>query len=404
MSRSRDFYRGSAPGQGPLLDTGAGRRNRTRRARTLLPPTAPVTGAPDARPPQAASRRSVASAVGVLLAVCLFAAATLVHLPFAILSPGPITNVLGQDKGTGETPTDRIKVTGRPTYPTSGSLDFTTVRVNGGPGYPVNAWEVLLAWVNPTEEVYPVDQIFAPQRTAAEVAQENQAEMRDSQQEAEAVALRALGYEVRQRIKVGRVASGAPSEGTLQVGDYLRSVGGAPVTDAGSVRAALQKVTPGETVAIGVERAGSEVLLTSRTGRSADGRTVLGIVLAVDFSFPFTVAIDAGNVGGPSAGMMFSLGIYDKLTEGAMTGGRDIAGTGTIDASGGVGPIGGIRQKMAGAQQGGATFFLAPAGNCDEVRGREPKGLQVFRVATFDDARMAVEGIGRGDTAALPHC
>jgi PDZ domain-containing protein len=140
------------------------------------------------------------------------------------------------------------------------------------------------------------------------------------------------------------------------------------------------------------------------TGKADDGRTVLGIVLGVDYKLPFTVKIDVGNVGGPSAGLMFSLGIYDKLTDGALTGGSVIAGTGTIDDKGSVGPIGGIAQKMVGAREGGATFFLAPADNCAEAAGREPSGLQVIKVSSFDDALAAVTAIGKGNTSGLPHC
>ena len=143
--------------------------------------------------------------------------------------------------------------------------------------------------------------------------------------------------------------------------------------------------------------------LKAKTGASG-GRTVLGVVLKIDFQFPFSVTIDAGNVGGPSAGLMFSLGIYDKVTTGALTGGQNIAGTGTIDSSGKVGPIGGIRQKLVGARQGGASYFLAPADNCEEVRGAVPDGLQAIKVATFDDAKAALDQISAGDPKNLPAC
>jgi PDZ domain-containing protein len=101
---------------------------------------------------------------------------------------------------------------------------------------------------------------------------------------------------------------------------------------------------------------------------------------------------------------MFSLGIYDKLTPGALAGNHQIAGTGTIDDDGNVGPIGGIRQKLAGARADGATWFLAPAGNCDEVVAHVPDGLQVVKVSTFDQARDAVEAIAKDKTGSLPHC
>jgi PDZ domain-containing protein len=103
--------------------------------------------------------------------------------------------------------------------------------------------------------------------------------------------------------------------------------------------------------------------------------------------------------------MMFALGIVDKLTPGEMTGGEVLAGTGTIDSSGQVGPIGGIRQKLWGADEAGADWFLAPASNCDEVTGHVPDGMRVFAVKTLDEARSVVEAIGDGeDTSAFASC
>ncbi|MEP6630634.1 MAG: S16 family serine protease, partial [Lapillicoccus sp.] len=236
-----------------------------------------------------------------------------------------------------------------------------------------------------------------------DVKQENQAEMVDSQQEATVVALRKAGFTVGEKVSIATVSADAPSGTTFAKGDVLVSVGGAPVTSADTARAAIQKATPGSTVDVVVDRGGTPTPLKAKTG-STNGRTILGVVLKIDFTFPFSVTIDAGQVGGPSAGMMFALGVYDKVTDGTLTGGKNIAGTGTIDASGAVGPIGGIHQKLLGARQGGATYFLAPADNCNEVRDHVPDGLQVVRVATFDEAEAAVAKIGTGDTSGLPAC
>jgi Lon-like protease len=152
-----------------------------------------------------------------------------------------------------------------------------------------------------------------------------------------------------------------------------------------------------------VRRGGKEQVLSVKTIAS-QGRTVVGVLLRNAFVFPTKVSINAGEVGGPSAGMMFALAVYDKLTPGALTGGAKIAGTGTIDSTGTVGPIGGIQQKLVGAKRGGATWFLAPAGNCDEVVGHIPDGLKVVKVATFTQARDAVEAIAARQTSSLPPC
>jgi PDZ domain-containing protein len=339
-----------------------------------------------------------------VLAVLAVVVASLVHLPYAVLMPGPATDVLGVQRGTDGKSAPLISVSGAPTYPTSGTLKFTTVSVRGGPGYPVTALDLVQAWLDPTEEVLPVDQVFPAEATQQQVADENKAEMVSSQQEAVVVALRAMGTTVPESVQVGQLAKDAPATGQLQVGDVIQSVGGAPATDPVAVRAAVRKIAPGQTIEVVVQRAGATVTAHPATGRAEDGRTILGIVLQRHFDFPFTVTIDAGNVGGPSAGLMFSLGVFDVLTDGALAGGASIAGTGTLDDTGTVGPIGGIAQKMVGAQRSGATFFLAPSENCADVLGHVPDGLTVVKVSTFADARDAVAEIGRGQTAALPHC
>ncbi len=343
-------------------------------------------------------------ALGMGLAMVLGVLAAVVPLPYAILKPGPATDVLASHPGSDGKPVPRIVVDGASTFPTSGALEFTTVRVTGGPGYPVNAWDVLSAWASPSEDVYPVEELFPPQATQEQVAQENKAEMAGSQQEAAAVALRSLGMEVTQVVVVRQVVAGGPSEGELKAGDILVSIAATPAADSAAIRSAIQAVTPGDAVEVVVERAGSRVTTHPRTRKADDGRTVLGILLGTDYKLPFRVTIDVGNVGGPSAGLMFALGIYDTLTEGSMTGGATIAGTGTIDDAGNVGPIGGIAQKMVGARQGGATAFLAPAGNCSEVLGREPAGLQVVKVSTFEEARAAVVALASGQASGLPRC
>jgi PDZ domain-containing protein len=139
--------------------------------------------------------------------------------------------------------------------------------------------------------------------------------------------------------------------------------------------------------------------------RGDAGQTLLGVLIDPNYRFPIEVDIKIENIGGPSAGMMFSLGVIDKLTPGPMTGGRKIAGTGTIDSSGEVGPIGGIQQKLVGARDAGAEWFLAPADNCREVVGHVPAGLRVVKVSTLHEAHVAVETIGEGkDTSRLPTC
>ena len=344
--------------------------------------------------------KAVLAAFFLFLAVMVVG--SVVHLPYAVMSPGPTQDTLGTSiDGKGK---PIIAISGLPTYPTDGALRFTTVRVEGGPGYPVDAWDILQAWIDPARDVLPVDDVFDPKVTQEQVAEENAIQMEGSQEEATAVALRAIGKQVPTHVAIAGITDASKAKGVLEVGDRLDRIDGVEITSTQAVRDVLQKKKPGDTVSMTVTRKGKEQTLEVPTVAGQGGRTALGVLLGLDHDFPAKVTIDAGAIGGPSAGLMFSLGIYDKLTPGPLAGGRQIAGTGTIDDEGKVGPIGGIRQKLAGARSDGAAYFLAPADNCNEVVGHVPDGLDVFKVGTFDEARTAVEAIAKGQTGSLPRC
>lgn len=358
-------------------------------------PLGPQDG--DGQDPYRLGRRSVVVLVGGFLLIALAALSTMVGLPYVVLKPGPITNIIA----SGKTPL--ITVSGARTYPTEGALDFTTVRVAGGPGFRVTVWDLLGAALNRSEEIEPEEAYFPKGITDKQVQEEGAAEMADSQQEAIAVALRAVGQKVVQHVVIAQVTQDSPNRSVLRQGDEIVSVDGTAVDDSASIRTAIGKHSAGQPVKLGLVRGGKPVEVTATT-RDAGGRTTIGVFLGVRFDFPFTVKIDAGNVGGPSAGTMFALGLYDTLTPGALTGGARIAGTGTIDSTGAVGPIGGIRQKLVGARDGGAQWFLAPADNCSEVVGHVPDGLRVVRISTFDQARSSVEAIAAHRGGSLPTC
>jgi Lon-like protease len=344
-------------------------------------------------------RRATFWLIAMFVGIVVGAVMGMVHLPYAILQPGPVTNTLGN----GPDGKPLITVAGKATYPTTGVLDFTTVAVLGGPTNPVNAWEWLSAHLDSTTAVVPEGELFPKGVTSTEVDQENAAEMADSQQEAIAVALRALGQTVPEVVSIDALTTDSPAKGALLPGDILVSIDGKAATTPASVRASIRAHKPGQSAVFTVRRAGKEQVLRVKTA-NVSGNAVVGVVLRTGFVFPTKVSINAGDVGGPSAGMMFSLAVYDKLTPGSLTGGANIAGTGTIDSAGTVGPIGGIQQKLVGARRGGAAWFLAPADNCNEVVGHVPDGLRVVKVATFTQARDAVEAIAANRGASLPTC
>lgn len=333
------------------------------------------------------------------LGILLFSVLAVVPLPFAIMKPGPVRDTLGEYRGE-----PLIQVDGHPTYPTEGALELTTVSVFGGPGGDVFALDVLLAWLRPEESVLPEDEVFPPDVTEQDIEQRNAEEMVSSQENATAAAMHELGIPVPTTLTVAGFSPGSDAEEMLAEGDVVLAVDGQEVPDLPQLRDRMQQVDPGHPVTVRVERDGAPVEVEVTTTRGPEGETLLGVLIDPRYQFPFDVSIQIEDIGGPSAGMMFALGIVDKLTPGAMTGGERIAGTGTIDSSGRVGPIGGIRQKLVGAASSGATHFLAPAGNCDEVVGAVPEGLQVVRVETLGEARDAVEAIADGADADLPTC
>jgi PDZ domain-containing protein len=295
----------------------------------------------------------------VVVLVCVLA---LVGVPYVVLRPGPVRDTLGEQDGT-----PLIAVSGRPTYPTTGELNLTTVSVYGGPGRTLSLKDALIGWLSDSRTVYPRDALYPPGQTQEQAEEESQAEMTDSQAAAKAAALRELGEEVPLRYSVGQVLAGSPAEGRLQAGDVIDRVDGQAITSGDQMRALVRRHTPSEAsspVRVDVTRKGKAVRVEVVPVAADDGSAALRILLAPTYDFPFEVNIRIDDIGGPSAGVMFALGIVDKLTPGSMTGGKDVAGTGTIDAEGRVGPIGGIRQKVVGARDDGAGWFLAPAENC----------------------------------------
>ena len=338
----------------------------------------------------------VVSLVAAFLALAVAAVLAIVPLPYAVMSPGPVTDTLGS---LGDQKI--IDVAGEGQHPEKGKLFFTTVRVQGGPGTRVTAYDLLGAALDDSRDVYPQDEIFPPSSTRESVQQENAAEMEGSQQTAAAVAERALGHDVPVSVLVAQVLKGSPSDGLIEADDVLVSVDGTPASSPEAVRTAVRAHKPGDEVSVTVRRAGSEVTVAPR---AADTRGVatIGVVMSGRYQLPIPVTIHAGAVGGPSAGLMFSLGIYDVLTDGNLTGGASIAGTGTIADDGAVGPIGGIDKKMIAAQDAGAQLFVAPAENCAEVLSATPAGLTVVPVKTLDDTIAALESWRAGK--ALPGC
>jgi len=318
-------------------------------------------------------------------------AAFLTPAPYVIESPGPVFNVLGTLDSH-----QIITVTGAKTYASTGQLDALTVNERGTPNQLPSWGEVAAAYLNPDEVLIPIEQMFGPNTTTDQVNKMVTKMMLDSQRDAVAVGLKKSGVSYESWIAVDGIKKGSPADGVFLPDDKIISVNGAFPKSLEDMTSTISKLN-GKPVAIELERAKKLMAVEITPVKdAASGKWRVGLFISYRYTFPFNVKVDLGNVTGPSAGMMFTLGIIEKLGPKSLTGGQHIAGTGTIDAAGNVGPIGGIQLKMKGASRAGAKFFLAPRDNCDEIVGHIPAGMQVVTVQNIDDALQALAPLEQG--------
>lgn len=348
------------------------------------------------------SRRALTQLLGTVLAFGLAVAGLYQSVPYVALSPGPAYDTLGSVyDASAKKDLPVLTVTGRRTYPTDGTLDLTTVSVRDQ----ITLFEALSGWLSAREAVVPREIVFPPDQSRDQADRENAQLMQQSQDDATTAALTELGVPSVSTVSVSKVTDGGPSVGLLKSGDVITSVDGTAVKDSASLRALISRRAPGQSVVIGYRRDGTAGTATISTVSSAEAtpRAVIGITPAEQSSFPgVKVAIRLKDVGGPSAGLMFALGIIDKLTPDSLTGGRKIAGTGEITVEGTVGPIGGIAQKLLGARGQGATVFLVPDANCAEAKANKPSGLMLVRVKSLKGALSSLATVRSGGTP--PSC
>ena len=343
-----------------------------------------------------------------LLAIVVTGAVVVALLPapYVIEQPGPVFDTLG-DVYVGGEEVPMINIPMEETFPTTGALNMLTVNLRGQPEDLPNWVEVALAQIDQTRAVVPVEEIFPPGVTAQDSAQQSRVDMENSQKEAIAAALTYLGNEFGSTLTVAETIADTPADGVLLAGDVIVSVNGEPAVDVTGLRASIATNGVSKPADVLIVRDGVEMTkrINPELSEGSEPVAVIGVIIESAYDFPFTVEIQLDNVGGPSAGMMFALGIVDKLTPGSLNGGENVAGTGTISSTGEVGPIGGIRQKLWGAKDAGAAWFLAPTLNCDEVSGHIPPGLTVFAVDTLTESMTALAAIrSDGDTSGIPRC
>jgi PDZ domain-containing protein len=332
--------------------------------------------------------------------LALLIAAMFIPVPYVLTSPGPVFNTIGSERGV-----ELISISGTETYPTQGQLDMTTISEFGGPQQGLDMFQAIWGWINPNNRVVPREAIYPEGQTAAENAAQNAEAFSTSQSYAIAAAMDYLDQPVNEKVIITSVGVDTPAQNNLRAGDEIVSVDNVVVTIPAQVVSAVRAKPIGSDLSFGVIRKGSKLDVKVTSGARDDDPATpedeakipyIGIGIDLSYSANFDIEFGVTGVGGPSAGTMFAVGIIDKLTPGALTEGKVIAGTGTITPDGKVGDIGGIQQKLIGARDAGAVLFLAPQGNCQDVIGHIPDGLTVASIATLSDAMAAINSFNAG--------
>ena len=344
------------------------------------------------------SQRKMAALLALPLLLALLVMVAVQPLPYVTYSPGPTVDILSTRRGQ-----ETVQVTGHKAYHDDGELRLTTIYVDQ-PQERVTLERLMAAWLDPTEAVYPRSAVYAPDETDESNDTESAVQMVSSQDAAVATALTELGYDVEPVVEVLNVSEDYPAAGRLQVRDVLERVGGQAIKTPQDVVDAVDAAPVGRPLPFTVLRKGRTVDVDV-TPKEFDGDKRIGISPGLGYTFPFQVSVDIGEgIGGPSAGLMFSLAIYDTLTPGSLTGGAVVAGTGTIDGDGRTGPIGGIQQKIAGAEAAGAELFMVPVDNCADTTGIDSGDMRLVRVDTMHDAVTAIQTWVDDPDAPLPAC
>lgn len=353
---------------------------------------APVPVPVPQHPTRGPARRIVAG-IAVFLLVAFVIGAAFIPLPYYLFKPGSVRDT-----------EPLIAVEGTDVYPSDGSIGYTTVSLRQATLLGLGQ-----AWIDDDIDVFDRERVLGD-RDVDTNRQINLQMMSDSKQIATQVALERLGYEVDTTVGqlVVEVVEGSPAEGEIEVGDVITAIDGETFDDAGDLRRLLADDPPGDTVTATVQTStggdGRDVELALAPSPDDPDRGVMGVAVrevVLDYDFPVDIEIDTGDVGGPSAGLAFTLAIIDDLTPGELTGGTDVAVTGTISSDGTVGPVGGTGQKAAAVREAGMSLFLVPADDYEAAVDRAGDDLEVVAVENIDEALEALRQRG-GNVDDLP--
>ena len=314
-------------------------------------------------------------------------ATLLAPIPFVFFKPGVPDNVAGKI----------ISIKDAKTYPINGKLFITSILVTN-PDSPVFGAETLVNWAIGPHVVLPKESVYPPIQPAQKIERDSRNEMESSKVTSTAAALRYLGYDFDEVYYVSDIRDYSDAIKKLKIGDVITDIDGKKINQIEEIRTSYTNKSIGDPLLITVERKDkngkvasvtTRVILVENLDIEEKERPAIGILVGTSARFPIDVDFNLPGVGGPSAGLIFAVGIVEKLTEEDLVRGRKIAGTGTISASGKVGGIGGIEEKMVGASRIGATIFIAPRENCPDIE-HVPNGLKVIPVSTLSEAIEAL--------------
>lgn len=314
-------------------------------------------------------------------------ATLLAPIPFVFFKPGVPDNVAGKI----------ISIKDAKTYPINGKLFITSILVTN-PDSPVFGAETLVNWAIGPHVVLPKESVYPPIQPAQKIERDSRNEMESSKVTSTAAALRYLGYDFEEVYYVSDIREYSDAIKKLKIGDVITKIDGKEINQIEEIRTSYAKKSIGDSLLVTVERKDkngkvtpvtTRVILVENLDIEEKERPAIGILVGTSARFPIDVDFNLPGVGGPSAGLIFAVGIVEKLTEEDLVRGRKIAGTGTITASGKVGGIGGIEEKMVGASRIGATIFIAPRENCPDIE-HVPNGLKVIPVSTLSEAIEAL--------------
>ncbi len=339
--------------------------------------------------------------VAAVVFIALAAVIALAPVPFVSWAPGRTVDLAGNNSA-GQ---PMITVQGLPTTPLNGHLRMTTVSVTRVDSF-VSLPESVLSYWLPKRDVLPREVVYPRSKSTEQVKSEEVAMMDNSQRAAVVAALRAAGQPVLELPMVVSVVVSGPANGKLMPGDLITEVDDVAVQTVDDVRNRIRRHQVGESVVFTVERDGAPVDVTIQTAPGPKEKAVPYVGISLDLGHKYQAKVSYGidpNIVGPSAGLVFALAIYDLVTENDLLAGMNVAGTGSISADGTVSPIGGIQEKVAGAEKAGAKVFLVPAQNCQDVQGLRTK-LDLVKVSTLREAISSLQKIKQNNSEGVPRC